>query len=65
MTHRMNILQVVGFMLVLVDGQIKHFGPKEQVLAALKGQQPSASQAAPKPQPPKAISLTPAPGGQA
>jgi len=67
MTHRMNILKVVGYMLVLIDGQIKHFGPKEQVLAALKGQQPSASQATPKPQPqqPQGISLIPAPGGQA
>lgn len=67
MTHRMNILQVVGFMLVLIDGQIRQFGPKDQVLAALKGEQSQKPQASPKPQPqqPKGIPLNPAPGGQA
>jgi ATP-binding cassette subfamily C exporter for protease/lipase len=40
MTHRMNILAVIGFMLVLIDGQIKQFGPTDQVLAALQGQSP-------------------------
>ncbi len=66
MTHRMNILQVVGFMLVLIDGQIKQFGPKDQVLAALKGEQSPKPQASPnpQPQPPRGISLNPAPGGQ-
>jgi len=37
MTHRMNVLAVVGYMLVLIDGQIKQFGPRDQVLAALQG----------------------------
>lgn len=51
MTHRMNVLSVVGFMLVLIEGQIKHFGPRDQVLAALsgQGQQPSPQGAAVKP----------------
>ncbi|NTU54352.1 MAG: type I secretion system permease/ATPase [Chlorobiaceae bacterium] len=49
MTHRMNVLAVMEFMLVLIDGQIKHFGPRDQVLAALQGQQqPPAPGAAPK-----------------
>jgi ATP-binding cassette subfamily C exporter for protease/lipase len=37
MTHRMNVLAVMGYMLVLIDGQIKQFGPRDQVLAALQG----------------------------
>lgn len=66
MTHRMNILQSVGYMLVLIDGQIKQFGPRDQVLSALKGEQPPKPQTSPKPQPqqPRGISLNPAPGGQ-
>jgi ATP-binding cassette subfamily C exporter for protease/lipase len=39
MTHRLNVLAAVGFMLVLIDGQIKQFGPRDQVLGALQGQQ--------------------------
>jgi ATP-binding cassette subfamily C exporter for protease/lipase len=35
-THRTDILQVVDLMLVLRDGQTQAFGPKDQVLAALK-----------------------------
>ncbi|MGC8773749.1 MAG: hypothetical protein ACP5R6_00600 [Chlorobaculum sp.] len=63
MRHRMNILQVVRFMLVLIDGQIKQFGPKEQVLVALKSEQAPKPQASPKPQPQQSgsISLNPAP----
>ncbi|TNJ36558.1 type I secretion system permease/ATPase [Chlorobaculum thiosulfatiphilum] len=66
MTHRMNILQSVGYMLVLIDGQIKQFGPRDQVLSALKGEQPPKPQTSSKPQPqqPRGISLNPAPGGQ-
>jgi len=36
-THRQNILQYVDKVLWLIDGQIKLFGPKEQVLAHLAG----------------------------
>jgi ATP-binding cassette subfamily C exporter for protease/lipase len=46
MTHRMNVLAVMGYMLVLIDGQIKQFGPRDQVLAALQGK-PAPQQAAP------------------
>jgi ATP-binding cassette subfamily C exporter for protease/lipase len=45
MTHRMNVLAVMGYMLVLIDGQIKQFGPRDQVLAALQGT-PAPQQAA-------------------
>lgn len=67
MTHRMNVLKVVGFMLVLMDGQIRHFGAKEQVLAALKGEQPQKPQPSPRPRPqqPKGIALNPIKGGNA
>lgn len=34
-THRMNVLAAAAYMLVLVDGQIKQFGPRDQVLEAL------------------------------
>ena len=64
MTHRMNVLSVVGFMLVLIDGQIKQFGPRDQVLAALQGQQNPQSPPSSKPQPPKGVSLDPAKGGR-
>ena len=52
-THRMNLLAAVGYMLVLVDGQLKLFGPRDEVLQALTSQQnPSAQQ--PKPAQPQA-----------
>ena len=35
-THKMNILAAVGYMLVIVDGQIKLFGPRDEVLQALQ-----------------------------
>ena len=44
MTHRMNILGAIEYMLVLVDGQIQRFGPCQEVLAALQ-----APAAAPQP----------------
>lgn len=47
-THRMNVLAAVGYMLVLVDGQIKVFGPRDEVLQTLTAQQnPAAQQARP------------------
>lgn len=36
MTHRLNILGAIEYMLVLVDGQIQRFGPCQEVLAALQ-----------------------------
>jgi ATP-binding cassette subfamily C exporter for protease/lipase len=45
-SHKMNILAAVGFMLVLVDGQIKLFGPRDEVLQALQPKpNPTATQA--------------------
>lgn len=65
MTHRMNVLSVVEYMLVLIDGQIKQFGPRDQVLSALRGEQPPKPPSAskPQPQPPKGVSLEPVKGG--
>ncbi|MFN3294988.1 MAG: ATP-binding cassette domain-containing protein, partial [Gemmobacter sp.] len=37
MTHRTSILPVVDKMLVLVDGATRAFGPRDEVLAALRG----------------------------
>ena len=67
MTHRMNVLAAVGFMLVLIEGQIKQFGPRDQVLSALRGEQPPKPQPSSKPQPqqPQGVSLDLAQGGQA
>ncbi|NTV67190.1 MAG: type I secretion system permease/ATPase [Chlorobaculum sp.] len=63
MTHRMNVLAAVGFMLVLIEGQIKQFGPRDQVLAALQGQQnPQPPQT---PQPPPVGESRPSQGGKA
>ena len=50
-THRMNILAAVEYMLVLVDGQIQRFGTCQEVLSALQTPPPAASQ--PSNSPPK------------
>jgi ATP-binding cassette subfamily C exporter for protease/lipase len=42
MTHRMNVLAAVEYMLVLIDGQMKQFGPRDQVIAALQAAPPDA-----------------------
>ncbi len=46
-THRTNVLAVADLMLVLVDGQGRLFGPRDQVLAALRGEQPAVPQPSP------------------
>lgn len=47
-THRMNILQVVDKLLVMRDGTVAMYGPRQQVLAALQQQQaPTASKSNP------------------
>ena len=46
MTHRTSILPVVDKMLVLVDGATRAFGPRDEVLAALRGQPPAHPPAA-------------------
>lgn len=51
-THRTNILGIADKMLVLHDGLVKMFGPRDDVLAALAGnanKQPAAPAAAPVP----------------
>jgi ATP-binding cassette subfamily C exporter for protease/lipase len=60
MTHRMNVLAVVSYMLVLIDGQIKQFGPRDQVLAALQGK-PAPQQTA---QPAGGGNISSQPGGK-
>ena len=40
-SHRTNILTSVDKIMVLADGQIKGFGPKDEVLAAMRGQSKS------------------------
>jgi ATP-binding cassette subfamily C exporter for protease/lipase len=47
-THRTNLLSIADFMLLLMEGQAKMFGPKDDVLAALQKQAtPPAAAAAP------------------
>ncbi len=51
-THRTSILQAVDLMLILQDGQAKAFGPRDEVLEALRNAQnpaPPAPTAAPAP----------------
>lgn len=36
-THRTSVLQAVDLMLLLVEGQVKAYGPRDEVLAALRG----------------------------
>jgi ATP-binding cassette subfamily C exporter for protease/lipase len=47
-THRTSLLDVADLMLALFDGEAKLFGPRNEVLAALRGQgQPAPARAAP------------------
>jgi len=47
-THRTSVLPVADLMLVLVEGQVHLYGPRDQVLAALRGEPPAVAP----PQPP-------------
>jgi ATP-binding cassette subfamily C exporter for protease/lipase len=40
-THRTNLLSVVDQMLVLAEGQARLFGPRDEVMARLRGAQPA------------------------
>jgi len=51
MTHRTSILAVTDKMLVLADGTVKAFGPRDEVLAALQRGNAPAAKAPPIPQP--------------
>jgi ATP-binding cassette subfamily C protein EexD len=55
-THRNNVLANVDKLLILNDGLLSVYGPKEQVIAHLQQQQTAASQAKP-PQAPTAATL--------
>jgi ATP-binding cassette subfamily C exporter for protease/lipase len=61
-THRTSVLVAVDLMLILQDGQVKAYGPRDEVLAALqRGTQPVAQSAQPPqstPQP--AVAMKPA-----
>jgi ATP-binding cassette subfamily C exporter for protease/lipase len=35
-THRLQLLEAIDYLLILVDGQIRQFGPRDQVLAAMQ-----------------------------
>ena len=72
MTHRTSVLGVADKMLVLTEGVQQLFGPRDEVLAALKkaqqqsqAQQAQAQQASVRPQPPQITGTAPGPGGQA
>jgi ATP-binding cassette subfamily C exporter for protease/lipase len=59
MTHRTSVLAVVDKMLVLRDGQMQGFGPRDEVLAALKkaAEQAAGNAAPPQPGAPKVRAL--------
>ena len=50
MTHRTSVLAVADKMLVLRDGQMQAFGPRDEVLAALQQAAQQAAQPAQRPQ---------------
>lgn len=43
-THRISALKVANKMLVMHDGKLSHFGPTQEVMAALKNRQENQSQ---------------------
>lgn len=42
MTHRMNVLSCVDYIMLLADGQIRKFGRRDEMLAALQQKSPHA-----------------------
>lgn len=46
MTHRVGVLSLADKMLVLMDGQVQAFGPRDEVLAALNKANAAAQSAA-------------------
>jgi len=42
-THRTSVLAAVDLMLILVEGQVKAYGPRDEVLAALQGKAQAAA----------------------
>jgi ATP-binding cassette subfamily C exporter for protease/lipase len=53
-THKTNLLAIADLMLLLVEGEVKLFGPRDEVLAALQKSQAQAAQAAKPPTRPAA-----------
>jgi ATP-binding cassette subfamily C exporter for protease/lipase len=37
MTHRLDVLAAIDYLLVLIDGQVRQLGPRDQVLESMKG----------------------------
>ena len=60
MTHRTSVLAVADKMLILQDGATQAFGPRDEVLAALKKANSQAAATAQPTSPPRANALTPA-----
>jgi PrtD family type I secretion system ABC transporter len=56
-THKMNILSSVDYVLVLKDGQIQNAGPRDEVLSKLMGPKVVASPEQPRPRAPGAAAL--------
>lgn len=69
-THRKSVLAVTDKLLVLRDGQVQAFGPRDEVLQALQRAAAQAAQGAPagpapRATPPRALPATASPGGPA
>ena len=60
-THRLSALAVVGKIMVLKDGMLAAFGPRDEVLEAMKAK----AQAAAPPAPASAVTPMPAAGARA
>ena len=60
MTHRTSVLAVADKMLILQDGATQAFGPRDEVLAALKKANSQVAATAQPTSPPRATALTPA-----
>lgn len=59
-THRTSVLAAADLMLLLVDGQVRAYGPRDEVLAALQGKAQVPATSANPPANPPAASATPA-----
>ena len=60
MTHRTSVLAVADKMMILQDGTMQAFGPRDEVLATLKKANSQAAATAPATSPPPSNALTPA-----
>jgi len=60
-THRRSTLAACDKILILSEGQLAAFGPRDEVLKALQGQPPAAPPAPPQRRAPPTITFTPLP----